>query len=123
MAYWHPYRYLHSYVHNGRIGVLLEVGCESDFLFRTKGFLLLVNDVALQIAGMAPHDVDALLRQPFVKDQARMIADVLREASEEYRERIDITRFIRWSTDDREHPEEPSSPRTPSVIMSFRRPV
>jgi len=47
-----------SYIHGGgRIGVLLEVNCETDFVARTDEFKGLVNDVALQIAAMAPQYV------------------------------------------------------------------
>ncbi len=44
-----------SYIHGGgRIGVLLEVNCETDFVARTEEFRALVNDIALQVAAMAP---------------------------------------------------------------------
>jgi len=47
-----------SYIHGGgRIGVLLEVNCETDFVARTDEFKGMVNDVALQIAAMAPQYV------------------------------------------------------------------
>ena len=126
MGYEHPYHYLHSYVHHGRIGVLVEIGCESDFIMRTTDFQALANDVALQIAGMAPSDVDVLSGQPFVKDGSRTIGDIVKEASVKCRERIAVTRFIRWSVDQRERPEEPEEPtppRAPAVILSFRRNV
>lgn len=43
-----------SYVHNGRIGVVVEVNCETDFVARTEDFKALVHNVALQIAAMSP---------------------------------------------------------------------
>jgi elongation factor Ts len=47
-----------SYIHGGgRIGVLLEVNCETDFVARTDEFKGLVNDIALQIAAMSPQYV------------------------------------------------------------------
>lgn len=49
MGYVHPYPYLHSYVHNGRIGVLVELGCESDFLIRTEGFRAFAHAVAYRL--------------------------------------------------------------------------
>jgi elongation factor Ts len=117
----YPHYYLHSYVHNGRIGVLVEIGCESDFTIRTEPFQLLAKDVALQIAGMAPDDVEALLGQPFVRDGSKTIGEVLKVASEKFRERLAVTRFIRWSVDDREIPGDSTPPRAPAVIMSFKR--
>ncbi|MGC9395305.1 MAG: translation elongation factor Ts [Anaerolineae bacterium] len=45
-----------SYIHGGgRIGVLLEVNCETDFVARTDEFKEMVNDIALQIAAMSPQ--------------------------------------------------------------------
>ncbi len=43
-----------SYVHSGRIGVLVEVNCETDFVARTDGFKSFAHEIALQIASMAP---------------------------------------------------------------------
>lgn len=44
-----------SYVHGGRIGVLVEVNCETDFVARTDGFKEFAHQIALQIASMAPE--------------------------------------------------------------------
>lgn len=43
-----------GYIHGGRIGVIVEVNCETDFVARTDGFKLFVHEIALQIASMAP---------------------------------------------------------------------
>jgi elongation factor Ts len=49
-----------SYIHTGgRVGVLIEVNCETDFVARTDEFQKLVRDLAIQVAGMAPTYVDA----------------------------------------------------------------
>lgn len=45
---------IESYVHSGRIGVIVEVNCETDFVARTDGFKAFAHDIALQIAAMAP---------------------------------------------------------------------
>lgn len=46
---------IHAYIHGGgRIGVLVEVNCETDFVARTDEFQDFVNDIAMQIAAMAP---------------------------------------------------------------------
>jgi len=121
VGYIHPHRYLHSYVHNGRIGVLVELGCESDFLIRTQEFQAFAHDMALQIAATVPEDVEMLLRQPFAKDESRTVGEIVDKFAAEFRERIAITRFIRWSTDQRDQPNDTSPPRAPAVILSFRR--
>lgn len=43
-----------SYVHSGRIGVIVEVNCETDFVARTDGFKSFVHEIALQVASMSP---------------------------------------------------------------------
>jgi elongation factor Ts len=121
MGYVHPYRYLHSYVHNGRIGVLVEIGCESDFLIRTEGFREFTHDMALQIAATSPEDVETLLRQPFVKDEAYTVSEILEGVAAEFRERIAITRFVRWSTNPDDQPGDTTPPREPAVALSVRR--
>jgi elongation factor Ts len=66
---------VHSYIHNGRVGVLLEVNCETDFVARTDDFQKFIKDVAMHIAGASPvplyvssDDVD-----PTVMDKEREI--------------------------------------------------
>lgn len=49
---------IHSYVHSGRIGVLVEVNCETDFVARTDEFKAFVNDIALHVAASAPQFLD-----------------------------------------------------------------
>jgi elongation factor Ts len=49
-----------SYIHpGGRVGVLIEVNCETDFVARTDEFQKLVRDLAVQVAALAPSYVDA----------------------------------------------------------------
>lgn len=48
-----------SYVHSGRIGVLVEVNCETDFVARTDDFKALVHDIALHVSAMSPEYISA----------------------------------------------------------------
>lgn len=100
------YRVLNSYVHLGRIGVLVEFGCDSDFVAKSEGFRSVMNDVAMHIAAHGAPDIESLLAQRFVKDESQTVSDVLGEASRKFREGVYILRFIRWSTDDYERPIE-----------------
>ena len=84
-----------SYIHSGgRIGVLVEVNCETDFVARTPDFKELAHDLAMQIAAMSPEYVDSadvpqgedadgqetvLMKQPFIKDPTKSIADLVNE--------------------------------------------
>jgi elongation factor Ts len=66
-----------SYVHDGRIGVLLEVNCETDFVAKTDEFKELVKDISLHIAASAPDFVSV----DDVSDDAK------KEAKEEFTEK------------------------------------
>src|SRR5215212_3948646 len=67
-----------SYIHTGgRVGVLIEVNCETDFVARTDEFQKLVRDLAMQVAGLAPQYVDAEQIPPEVLEakKAELLAD------------------------------------------------
>ena len=58
-----------SYIHqNGRVGVLVEVLCETDFVALTDEFKNLVHEIGMQIAAMNPKDVPSLLKQEYIRD-------------------------------------------------------
>jgi elongation factor Ts len=67
-----------SYIHTGgRVGVLIEVNCETDFVARTDEFQKLVRDLAVQVAGLAPIYVDAehIPADELAAKQAELLAD------------------------------------------------
>ena len=67
-----------SYIHTGgRVGVLIEVNCETDFVARTDEFQRLVRDLAIQVAGMAPLyvDVDRIPAADLAVKRAELLAD------------------------------------------------
>lgn len=86
-----------SYIHNGnKIGVILEVNCETDFVARSEDFSHFTKELAMHIAAMAPENVAALLQQPFVREQSKSIQDLLNELVGKIRENIVINRFTRY---------------------------
>ena len=102
-----------SYIHSGgRIGVLLEVNCETDFVARTDDFKELAHDIAMQVAAMAPsyvssddvpdgEDADSaetvLMQQPFIKDPSKSVQDLVNEGIGKLGENIRVRRFTRFS--------------------------
>jgi len=109
------YRVLHSYVHSGRIGVLAEFGCDSDFVAKSGEFRTFINDVTMHIAANVATDLESLHAEPFFKDDSRTVRDMLDEASRQLREDICVLRFVRWSVDDHERPFESMPPRSPAA--------
>ncbi len=110
---------LEAYIHNGnKIGVVVEVNCETDFVARSEDFCKFTRDVALHIAALNPkyikkEDVPAdvlareadkeayikancLLAQAYVKDPGKNIQDLLNELVAKIGENIVVGRFVRY---------------------------
>jgi elongation factor Ts len=84
-----------SYVHNDRIGVLLRLSAETDFVVRSAPFRALAHDLAMHIAAAAPKDVEELLAQPYIKDESRTIKDVVGEVIAKVGENVTVNEFSR----------------------------
>ncbi|MFH0838924.1 MAG: translation elongation factor Ts [Candidatus Omnitrophota bacterium] len=110
-----------SYIHHSnKIGVLLEVNCETDFVARNDEFGAFVKDITMQVAATDPKFITTeevnpdmvkglndqekqefftqhcLLEQPFIKDQALIIKNYLTQLIAKIGENIVIRRFIRY---------------------------
>ena len=100
-----------AYVHQGRIGALVELNCETDFVARTEDFRNLAREIALQVASMnptyvskddVPADADgdvkelALLEQPYIRDASRTIGQLVTEVSAKTGEKVAVRRFARF---------------------------
>lgn len=85
-----------SYLHNnGLVAALVEVFCETDFVARNKEFKELVDDLAMQVAALAPGDAVKLLAQPFIKNETLKVADIIDSAMQKFGERIEVGRLVR----------------------------
>lgn len=87
---------IESYVHTNKIGVLLEILCESDFVARNSEFKGLAHNLAMQIVSMNPKDLSELLAQNYIKDEAITIKNLIEQATAKIGENIKIKRFIRY---------------------------
>lgn len=85
-----------AYVHStGNLGAMVALQAETDFVAKHSDFKNLADDIAMHIAAMEPADKDTLLTQPFIKDPALTIDDLIKQATQKFGERIDILRFVR----------------------------
>ncbi len=127
---------------DGRVGVMVEVNCETDFVARTKEFRTFAHEVALQVAAASPRWVNpeevpaevlederaearrqaqadgkpsaivdqiiagrlekfyaesCLLRQPYIRDEARTLGEMVQEMIATTGENITVRRFVRWT--------------------------
>ena len=84
-----------SYIHpNKKIGVLLELNCETDFVAESQDFQNLAHELCLQIAAM--RDEIPLFQQPWIRDENRTIKDLVQEYIAKLGENIAIKRFVRY---------------------------
>ncbi len=111
---------IEAYIHmHNKIGVLIEINCETDFVAKCDDFKHFCKDVAMQIAALNPlyikrEDVpkemvkenkkriedfykeNCLLEQAFIKDQTKTIKDYLTEVIAKIGENVVIRRFVRF---------------------------
>lgn len=87
---------LESYVHNRRVGVLLELRCETDFVARSAPFIELAHNLVMQIAAMAPADVSKLLEQPYIKDESMTVGNLIKSIAAKIGENIQLEKFCRY---------------------------
>lgn len=88
---------IETYVHgNGKIGVILELNCETDFVAKTGEFKELAHEVAMQVAAMNPENVEELLKQDYIRDGSKKIEDMVKESIARVGENIVLKRFKRF---------------------------
>ncbi|TSC89536.1 MAG: elongation factor T [Parcubacteria group bacterium Gr01-1014_3] len=88
---------LETYVHNGRVGVLLDLRCETDFVVRSDPFRALAHDLVMHIAAMDPKDTAELLQQTYVKDPSLTVENLIKGVISKVGENIRVERFCRYA--------------------------
>lgn len=88
---------IEAYIHGGgKVGVLVDLACETDFVAKTDEFKGLAKEVAMQVAAMDPKDVEELLKQAYIRDNSQTIEQLVKEAIGKIGENITIKKFIRF---------------------------
>lgn len=103
---------IETYIHaGGRIGAMVEVNCETDFVARTDEFKELAHHLAMQVAAQHPQFISreevpegadtepqavCLLLQPYIKDPDKTVQDIIAETIARVGENIKINRFVRF---------------------------
>jgi len=102
-----------AYVHHtAKIGALIELNCESDFVARTEEFRQLAYDIAMQVAATSPRFItteeipekekdvnpqtDCLVNQPFIKQPEKSVQEIITETIAKVGENIKVSRFARF---------------------------
>ena len=86
-----------TYTHiTGKIGVMVELLCETDFVARNEEFLALTKDLCLQVAAMNPENPEDLLKQDFIKDPTKKVSDLISTLVAKFGENIKLGRIVRF---------------------------
>jgi elongation factor Ts len=109
---------IEAYIHTGgRVGAMVEVNCETDFVSRTDEFKELAHHLAMQVAAMSPQFISGeeisegtdiepqtacLLLQPYIKDPERSVQDIITETITKVGENIKVSRFARFELGNQE---------------------
>lgn len=96
-----------AYVHsNGTVGVLLELGCETDFVAKNEEFVALAKDLAMHVCAMAPTSINnedglgeetALLKQSFIKNPEITVEQRIQAAIQKFGENTKVIKFTRYA--------------------------
>lgn len=84
-----------SYVHGGKIGVLVALACETDFVARTDDFQYLGKELCLQVASMNPGNVEELLRQEYIRNPQLTVNELVKGVIGKLGENIRVLEFSR----------------------------
>ena len=103
---------IEAYIHHtGKIGALVELNCESDFVARTDEFRQLAHDIAMQIAATSPQFITTeeipekeefdpqtacLVNQPFIREPTRSVQEIIDQTIAKVGENIKVSRFTRF---------------------------
>lgn len=83
--------YVFSYVHfNGKVGSIVKLACETDFVAKTEDFQNLGKEIAMQVASMKPENIDELLKQDYLKDTSKTIEAMIKLISGKTGENIKV---------------------------------
>jgi|SRR5476651_44638 len=86
-----------AYIHQGgKVGALVELLCETDFVAKTDDFKHLAKELGMQVAAMNPKDIDILLQQDYIRDSSQTIEKLIKGVIGKLGENIILKRFVRY---------------------------
>ncbi len=88
-----------AYVHtNRRIGAMVILYSETDFVAANPEFVKLARDIAMQVAATGTTDTESLLKEPFIKDPRGSVGTLVQDAIQKFGERIEIGKVVYFSS-------------------------
>lgn len=91
---------IEAYVHAGKVGVLVDLRSETDFVASTDEFRALAHEIALQIAAMNPKTIEELLESAYIRDPSVSISALIKFSIAKVGENITVAKFSRLAIGD-----------------------
>jgi elongation factor Ts len=92
---------IETYVHSGgKVGSMVHLACETDFVAKTEEFKTLAKELAMQVAAMNPTNVDELIDQDYIRDPGKSIKQLINEVIAKTGENIQVKKIARFSLGD-----------------------
>lgn len=89
---------VYSYIHNnGKLGSMIMMACETDFVARNENFTDLCKEVAMQVCTEDYKNVKGVLEAPYMRDESRTVQDLINEAIAKLGEKIELKEFTKYS--------------------------
>lgn len=92
---------IETYVHSGgKVGSMVYLACETDFVAKTDEFKNLAKELAMQVAAMNPENVDELIEQDYIREPGKKIKDLVKAVIARTGENVQVKRIARFSLGD-----------------------
>lgn len=89
---------VYSYIHNGgKIGSMIVLTCETDFVAKTEDFSKVAKEIALQVSTDDYQDLESLLNSPYMRDESKKLSDIVAELSAKTGEKVELKKFVRFA--------------------------
>ena len=89
---------IHAYIHNnGKVGSMVLVACETDFVAKTDVFKNLCHEIALQVCAEDYSDIEQILDSEYIRNPEKKIKDLISETSAKVGEKVELKKFARFS--------------------------
>jgi elongation factor Ts len=89
---------VYSYIHNGsKIGAMVMLTCETDFVAKTEDFTKVAKELALQVSSEEYESLEALLNSPYIRDESKKVSDLVADLSAKTGERVELKNFVRFA--------------------------
>lgn len=89
---------VYSYIHNtGKVGSMLLMACETDFVAKTDDFKSLCKNIAMQVATGEYESVEDLLNDDYIRDPSKKVAVLITETIAKLGEKIELVKFVKYS--------------------------